>query len=223
MKFYLESYQCKHLVLACGHDDGYAPWLGQFVGDKKVAGRITLVEGNPFPAKMRNLGLKTTQFPSIFNNAVPQTPWKTPPRMQANSSGASSQNGSNAQPSGEGAAEVKSPAGTNPTALSDRLGPVIFDDSGRRIDKPLHVDKAALARIRKASLCYYYYLRGQCTTSCQRNHIYRTLTDEEFDALWDQARQGRCSRSRKADKKGVEDCCDALCVYGHGSNVDVKS
>ncbi|KAH7381300.1 hypothetical protein DE146DRAFT_637050 [Phaeosphaeria sp. MPI-PUGE-AT-0046c] len=198
MKFYLESYQCRHLVLACGHDDGYAPWLGQYVGDKQVAQRITLVEGNPFPAKMKSLGLKTVQFNSIFNNIGSQTPWNAPSRAQA-----------------------MTPS-NNPEANSYRLGPVIIGDKGRRIDKRLHVEKATSDRIKKAWLCYYYYLRGQCTTPCQKSHMYRPLTPEEFDALWEQARQGRCSRSRKVDRKGGEDCSDALCVYGHGNYVDAQ-
>lgn len=226
MKFYLESYQCKHLVLACGHDDGYAPWLGQFVGDKQVAQRITLVEGNPFPAKMRSLGLKTIKFNSIFNNIGAQAlsgpsfrSQATPPAPTRTDSG---QGGSSKQSTTQGLGEMRGPAGINPGAHSDRLGPVIIDDSGRRVDKPLHVEKAAHDRMKKTSLCYYYYLRGQCiNTPCQRNHVYRPLTHEEFDALWDQARQGRCARSRKVDRKGGEDCSDALCVYGHGNSVSV--
>jgi uracil-DNA glycosylase len=202
-------------VLACGHDDGYAPWLGQFVGDKQVAERITLVEGCPFPVKMRNLGLKTTQFSSVFNqvarSAAPRardTPATVPDISAENIS-------SSKLPKAMGAAISGAIAGQNPRAQSDRLRPVLNSQSGRRIDKPLLVDRAIVDRIKKASLCYYFYLRGQCIMPCRRNHDYRALTDEEFDALWDQARQGKCLRSTKVDRKGGEDCSDVMCVYGH--------
>jgi len=208
-------------LLACGHDDGYAPWLGQFVGDKQVAERITLLEGSPFPAKMRNLGLKTTRFSSVFNNV-------TQPAVSASLVGPAwgraitstvaetvANRGSN---SGRllmaGAVEFGAAAGHNP---QDRLGPVLTDHAGCRIDRPLQVNKAVVERIKKGSLCYYFYLRGKCTTKCSRNHLHRALTDEEFDALWEQARQGRCSKSRKADRDGGDDCSDVMCIYGHGS------
>lgn len=159
---------------------------------------------------MRNLGLKTIQFSSVFNNVVPQPMWASPARGQAGSS----------TMVGKFTGRGSGPAGHNPRAQSERLGPVWKSQSGRRIDKPLHVDKMAADRIRKASLCHYFYLRGQCVTVCQRNHVHRPLTDEEFDALWDQARQGKCAKSRYMDRKGGEDCQDMLCVYRHTSDAD---
>ncbi|KAH8598631.1 hypothetical protein B0O99DRAFT_684021 [Bisporella sp. PMI_857] len=224
IKFFLETFQCKHLVLACGHDDGYAPWLGQFVGDKQVVERITLLEGSPFPAKMRNLGLRTTRFSSVFNNV-------TQPAVSASLVGpawgraitptvaeAVADRGSNSERLlTAGSVHLGGPAGHNPQAQLDRLGPVLTNHAGRRIDRPLQVNKVVVERIKKCSLCYYFYLRGKCTTKCLRNHLYRSLTDEEFDALWEQARQGRCSKSRKVDREGGDDCSDAMCIYGHGS------
>ncbi|KAK1240176.1 hypothetical protein MKX08_007618 [Trichoderma sp. CBMAI-0020] len=73
IKFFVDSPQCKHLVVACGHDTGYAPFLGQFVGDKQVAERITLLEGTPLPAVIQHLGLKKTRFTSVFNETLRPT------------------------------------------------------------------------------------------------------------------------------------------------------
>ena len=71
MKFYLESPQCRRLILACGHDSGYAPFLGQFFGEG-FAGRITLLEGgSKFPPAIKQLGLETTSFSSLFHDVVP--------------------------------------------------------------------------------------------------------------------------------------------------------
>lgn len=220
IKFFLESFQCKHLVLACGHDDGYAPWLGQFVGDKQVAERITLVEGSPFPAKMRNLGLKTTRFSEVFSEVaqsavVAGNVWgQVVPLPMAETA---AERGSNSKWK-----TTTGPPYHNPKSQCDRLGPILKDQGGRRIDRPLQVNKAVVDRIKKGSLCYYFYLRGQCQTGCQRNHSHRPLTDDEFDALWDLARQGRCSKSRRVDRNGGEDCSEILCVYGHGKQADRK-
>ena len=103
-------------------------------------------------------------------------------------------------------------------AQPDRLGPVLRDQDGRRVDRPLKVSKPILERVKKGSLCYYLFLRGSCISpTCGRSHAYRLLTDEELDALWQLARQGRCYKSQKADRYAGDDCSDALCVYGHRS------
>ena len=211
-------------MLACGHDGGYAPWLGQFVGDKQVAERMTLVEGSPFPTKMRNLGLKTTQFSSVFNNVTQSAIVARPAWEQAVTSTVAEIAGERSSdprgPTKTAAVELGGPAGQNLRAQSNRLGPMLTGQDGRRMDKPLHVDKAAADRIKRGSLCYYFYLRGKCVMNCPRNHVHRPLSNEEFDALWDQARQGRCSTSRKVDREGGDDCSDMMCIYGHGSEAD---
>src|SRR5437763_12528847 len=67
VKFFVESPQCKHIVLGCCHDSGSAAFLGQFVADKLTLERITLLEGNPVRPSIRSLGFKTaTQFLSLF-------------------------------------------------------------------------------------------------------------------------------------------------------------
>jgi hypothetical protein len=203
-------------VLACGHDSGYAPFLGQFVGDKQLAERITLLEGSPFPAAISGLGLKSTQFNSVFNAVPPPPPVSAglvgPTRGRGVAStvaGTLTDRGSNAgRPMGF----------RNPQARSDRLGPVLTDQAGHRVDRPLRVNEAVVENLKKGSLCYHYFLRGDCVLpTCRQNHVHPPLTDEEFDALWSLARQGRCFKSRKADRDPGDDCSDAKCVYSHRS------
>lgn len=214
-------------MLACGHDSGYAPFLGQFVGDKQVAERITLLEGSPFPAAIRDLGLKKTQFASVFNTAArpavsigfPGPAWGRGGVMSTVSAPLANQGGNVGRPMAIGWREPGTPfKGYNLQAQSDRLGPVLTDISGHRVDKPLQVNEVVVERIKKGKLCYYLFLRGECVSEkCDRNHVHRPLTDEEFDALWWLARQGQCFKSRKANRDGGNDCSDEMCVYGHRS------
>jgi hypothetical protein len=213
-------------VLGCGHDSGYAPFLGQFVGNKHVAERITLLEGSPFPSAIRDLGLKKVKFGSVFNKV-------TRPALSTGLSGSGLRctmptvagrppdHGNFSRPMAVGRGVLVEPETPkkqyhNPFAQTSRLGPVLTDQSGRRFDRSLDVDQAVVERIKKGTLCYYLFLRGECVSpACARNHVHRPLTDEEFDALWLLARQGRCYKNRKADRDADNDCSNAMCVYGH--------
>ncbi|KAL6699115.1 hypothetical protein J3F84DRAFT_243156 [Trichoderma pleuroticola] len=216
VKFFVESPQCKHLVVACGHDTGYAPFLGQFIGDKEVAERITLLEGSPFPAVIKNLGLKKTRFTSMFNEVVqPVVP--SGPAGSAWSNVATTNRPTNSEPGPSSAPVAPLRGYQNPKAQSDRLGPVLKDNRGRRFDRTLQVNDAIVERLKKGSLCYYFFLRGECLlSSCRSNHAHRPLTNEEFDALWWMARQHVCFKNRKVDRTG-SDCSDVRCIYGHKS------
>lgn len=99
----------------------------------------------------------------------------------------------------------------NPAAKPERLGPVLRNDHGRRIDKQLDVDIHApeFQALRKSNRCNWYYLRGECS-GCERRHDLEPLTDQEYDWLWFSARQALCYKV-----KGSRDCDDAKCIYGH--------
>ncbi|KAM0452695.1 hypothetical protein ACHAPV_009314 [Trichoderma viride] len=220
IKFFADSPQCKHLVVACGHDTGYAPFLGQFVGDKQVAERITLLEGTPLPAVIKNLGLKKTRFTSVFNEV-------TQPVESSRSVGSSWSSVAEANRPTDSEPRWSVPVAPlsgyrNPKAKADRLGPIMTDDSGRRVDRPLQVKAAIVERIKIKSLCYYLFLRGECVmSSCFRNHFHQPLSNEEFDALWSLSRQNGCYTHRKADRTG-SDCSDVMCVYGHKSSTKAE-
>jgi hypothetical protein len=190
VKFYIESLQCNHIVLGCCHDSGYAPFLGQFVADNSASERITLLEGSPFPPSIKALGFKrTTRFQTVFTGA-----WA--PCLNRILSSSSSP-------------LTLPPVFSIKGVQSERLGPVVVNSIGLRYDRPLHAKQALVERLKKANLCQWLFLRGECV-GCGHNHGYCPLTDAEFDALWVLARQGRCFKDRKGDS-----CSDPKCIYGH--------
>ncbi|KAH8200805.1 hypothetical protein TruAng_005042 [Truncatella angustata] len=202
-----------HKIRACGHDKGYAPFLGDLVSDQQVAQRITLLEGSPFPKVIQDLGLKKVRFSSVFNKAMLPT---VRPRMSGQSwSGVMTANRSiGAEPGVPLGPMMPFTGYHNPRAKSSRLVPISKGENGRRLDRPLQIDDATVERIKKGALCYYLYLRGECVSGkCRRNHTFRQdLSDDEFDALWSLARKhGWCYESQKADS----DCSDEMCVYRH--------
>ncbi len=78
-------------------------------------------------------------------------------------------------------------------ALTERLGPVFRDETGKWV----------------AKLLGWYYLRGTCD-GCDRNHVPTPLKAREFDCLWFLTRHGLCFKIRMG-----KDCDDPKCVYGH--------
>ncbi|KAK8006948.1 hypothetical protein PG989_000938 [Apiospora arundinis] len=224
ISFFVDSFQCKHLMLACGHDTGYAPFLGQFVGNKHVVERITLIKGrSQLPPDIQKLELKTTQFDAVFKGLsaiatftqVAGTVWGHTPNIFKPSAQLTQ---------GEGLKDMKprilkTQSGfTNPAAQSSRLGPVIRDNKGHRVDKSLQPDRTVVDRIRRGKLCYSLYLRGECAPEkdkCANNHVHRPLETVEFDALWWLARTQTCYANWK-DRTG-NGCADDRCIYGHGT------
>lgn len=120
--------------------------------------------------------------------------------------GATPDSGSNTGPS------IRVAIREDPKAKWERLGPIQYDERGRRIDWPLPVDDAVAKSLKKEKLCFFLYLRGECKLPrCQLHNRHKTLSDAEFDALWSLARQSQCYTSKRG-----ENCLDEKCVYGHG-------
>jgi hypothetical protein len=96
---------------------------------------------------------------------------------------------------------------------SNRLGPIIRNSAGKRIDKSLNVNESLVNVMKKHNLCSWHYLRADCTmASCSRNYKYpRPLSLTEFDAQWCISRQGMCFHLRKGADRD-----DDQCMYGHG-------
>lgn len=207
-EFYLDSFQCKHLVLGCVHDGGYASWLQRFVGDAQMADRMTLIEGHSFLPSIRRLNLSSTRFDNVFQG---------PPTVRESPSYAAT---AATRPSEDPKFPKADLSGVvHLEVQSHRLSPVVRDASGKRIDRPLKVNKAVADRIARSELCYWLYLRGRCEiandSGHKRNHCHRSLTDTEYDALWFHARAGRCRRSVEAEQGKGLGCIDPLCVHRH--------
>lgn len=180
---------------------------------------------------MRDLRLKTTQFSSVFTNMVTQ------PAVSAGSAGPMFGRG-NLVAGGNVANKWHGVMNNNNNmavpyshfkikAQSERLGPVVTDQAGRRVDKPFppsQPSEIVIERLRGQSLCYHLFLRGECVLQgkpCRKNHAHAPLTEDEFYALWALARKSGCFKSRKAgsgDRIVANDCSDPKCVYGHLSS-----
>lgn len=186
LRFFADSSQCKHILLACCHDSGYAAYLGQFVADKSTLERITLLVGSPAEPSIKKLGFRhVIQFHGVFTYT-------------------GSQEGTYSSVQGGQVFSYMVP----PRQFA-RLGPIPANNSGGRADPPLSVNPEVVDRMRRLNLCSWLFLRGECK-GCSRHHRHSPLSDVEFDALWYIARQGRCFKDRR------EGCSDPKCIFGHG-------
>ena len=159
--------------------------------------RITLLHGDVIHPRIAELGFRETlQLKSVFAPRKPSAVSKDFTNAKAPSTSVA-------------ASLIKDPL--NPAVSSDRLGPVLRDDTGKRVDKLLSVDPNTpyMNFLSHANLCGWYYLRGKCD-GCDRNHVPPPLKAREFDCLWFLTRHGLCFKVRKG-----KDCDDPKCIYGH--------
>lgn len=61
MRFYMQMPQCKHILLACGHDSGYAAWLQEFASEPANKTRITLMAHPNMHKDVLKLGFRVTR------------------------------------------------------------------------------------------------------------------------------------------------------------------
>lgn len=116
LSFFVGNWQCKHIVLGACHDSSYASFLGKFAADVSTRDRITLLYNNAIHPRIVAPGFKkAVKLDTVFA-----------PRLLVELST------STAVFTGNGF--------TNPFTLSERLGPVLRDTEGKRIDKKLKVD-----------------------------------------------------------------------------------
>lgn len=179
--FHCESWQCKSVLLGCCHDAGYAPFLSELASDGSKASKITLLKSGDSSSVINHLGLSTTTFRGLFVSHESSHESSNSPRMHV-----------------------------YPYAKIHPLEPIARNKLGLRLDRPLEVIEAVVIRLRKADLCHWYFLVGQCR-GCSRVHDpVRQLSTMEFEALWYIARQGECYNSRRK-----RPCDDVKCIYGH--------
>ncbi len=114
---------------------------------------------------------------------------------------------------------IHGPPFVNPSSPSNRLGPILYNDAGQRVDKKLHVnlESTFFGLLRRERLCPWYYLRGKCE-GCDKKHFILPLNAKEFDCLWYTTRGGLCYKLLKGRV-----CEDPLCVYGHEKGCQIGS
>ena len=205
LNFYIGNGQCKHIILGCSHDGGYAPALEKFAAEDSTRDRITLLNGGPMHPQIAALGFsKTLTLRTVFG--LQEVKKATPAAAVIPTSAILSSPGSSSTQN-SGSRLVLA----NIERIAERLGPVLRNAAGQRIDKPLHIDtnSAYIQVLKKSNLCMWYYLRGECT-GCNRNHFVGPLQPHEYDCLWYLARNALCWKVQKG-----KDCDDPNCIYGH--------
>ena len=191
---YIDNFQCKHIVLGCCHDTGYVPFLEQFAANDSICERITLLQGGTIERGIATLGFKRTlRLGTVFgSDEANDFVVATPPYLPTTPSSL-----------------VSKPPYINPEIDSERLGPVLRNEEGQRIDKKLFVTDASVKAVRSGRLCHWFYLRGECT-GCPRLHTLPPLDLKTYNAVWFISRQALCNKIRKG-----KDCDDPKCIYGH--------
>lgn len=213
--FYIGNPQCRHILIGCCHDAGYVPVLKQYSAHASSTERITLLSAGRDRPDIESLGFRIT---SIFEPLFPRS--VSPPFISGTPSPTAVQQSVDAilaAATRENAIlAVSSATRENPVNNSGRLGPILRDRTGKRVDKRLSVDEALISAMRRYNLCGWYYLRAECGMSwCSRNHNYpRPLSLAEFDALWCITKQGICNRFQEG-----QDCNDDKCIFSHGQDV----
>ena len=207
LEFFISNHQCKHIIFGACQDSGYAPFLGKFAADASARNRITLLQGPNTHPRIAALGFKRSlKLDTIFSPHG----MSANPAVQPAVSSKSSSPPVIARSAGSASAPGQYVA-INPAPLFERLGPVIIDGEGKRVDKVLNIDVTSpyINVLRQNKLCPWYYLRGRCE-GCDKSHVASPLKAKEFDYLWYVARQGVCFKVRKGKV-----CNDDKCIYGH--------
>ncbi len=161
------------------------------------------MKGSVIHPRIANLGFKHIhEFDTVF--APKAVPLVVLPKFMSSSS---------ALPVRPSSTSTAAQGFINPSPFSERLGPVLYNEEGKRVDKVLDIDLTSpyLNFLRQNSLCYWYHLRGRCDGSCVRKHVVaHPLSALALDYLWYLARGGLCKKVRKAKL-----CDDPKCFYGH--------
>jgi hypothetical protein len=65
-RFFISNYQCKHILFAGCHDNGYLNTLQQYQFDEAMVSRISLIESIPAQSGFGELGFPLIRFESVF-------------------------------------------------------------------------------------------------------------------------------------------------------------
>ena len=199
LRAYVENPLCQHILLGLCHDLGYVPFLREWEAPSPIWKRITLIKGGQLLLPMESLAFnKTTDIDSVFSSESDVA------LAEASTLGAG-------LPNKLGIRYTSPRVASHANNFQIKLGPIVRDKAGNRIDREIKVNDKLLEAIKPARLCSWYYLRGECNMDCGKSHKYhKPLTDPEFNAVWWLARQGQCFRIKKG-----KDCDDDKCVYSH--------
>ncbi|KAL9034242.1 MAG: hypothetical protein Q9180_005515, partial [Flavoplaca navasiana] len=138
--------------------------IQKFVANESVRNRVTLLEGYQVSPAIRSLGFKRkVRFPSVF------APGWTP--IAQNSA-------SQAQiPTPVTASRATKGPFQCSAVDASRLGPIMKNGQGKRMDKYLSVDPGTVQALMEKNLCTWLFLKGFCA-GCERNHAHPPLNEQ---------------------------------------------
>lgn len=207
LNFHLKNENCKMVMLAASHDNGYARVLSSILADGVEVERVVLLEGGRVGKEFQGLPFRRVKLGGVFREGYPSQ----------NTSGAGSGGGQ-----GHNAFRQKNlpegpppPYTTPPTPV-----PPSQPKQGKkdRTIYPAPIPRPSVALLHrvgaiKPAPCYIHYLAPWACPSgqkCTYNHTYQ-FSQEEFSALKFLAQGGRC-------KDGIA-CKNIKCFYGHRCQV----
>lgn len=190
---------------AC-HDNGYVRLLEDYVDDKEVFDRVTLLRSFRVGREVNELGLKSMTMNSVFRDRPVKVDDVSRPLVE--------------QPAAPTASTALSTGVTWATAAGrsaendsqGAAGAVYVNKQGQRVDKKLPEPAKKdlenwIHKTKKVNMryCRSYHLNGSCSGGCGYSH--GPLTDGEKLAYRRQLRLEVCHT-------GLQ-CRDSFCFYGH--------
>ncbi|KZF24460.1 hypothetical protein L228DRAFT_259674 [Xylona heveae TC161] len=229
LDLFIHNHQCKHILFACTHDNGYVPVLDQYRVDEKLRSRVSLLNAMPMASGFIELPFRSVEFPAVFRSEPLPPPKPIAPPVAVRKPSAES-NSISEPVSFASAAATALPAKTSspvngglviqvsgstpkPKITMDMLGlgVILLNSEDQRVEPELGkydpaVYQQSLRTNKLKGVCNKYHLLGTCTSSnCPFSHA--KLTEEEKMVLRYNTRKSPCSY-------GLE-CRDFYCLYGH--------
>jgi hypothetical protein len=201
----IDNIQCKHIILACGHDSGYAGALRPYATKASGLHQISLLATGTIRTEILNLGFKsTTMFMPLFQCGDKAVAGAGQAELWSAKLTSAVPNQLFSEP---GSSLVE-----KPIPNSRRLGLVLYGPDGKRVDRKLKVDKNLVNAMNHKGFCFRHYLRGDCVKPCGHKHDYPSpLNDKDFDAMWYLCRS--LNKCRQMMNGG--NCRDDGCMFGH--------
>ncbi|KAL2871644.1 CCCH zinc finger DNA binding protein [Aspergillus lucknowensis] len=213
----INNVHCRWIVFCGSADNSHARLLGGYEKSNEKWQRVSLVEGPPFAAEVRQVAknFQTTKFENVFMSKKLETNKKSPERMSPPLIGpnyaAALKVPATVTPPDAGLAPT--PALKSGSGIPDALKPhlrVLLNENDERVDTPLRPSKDNVSALKSSKLCNAFYILGKCPGTpenpCEHNHKRRLSGSDLVDLL-------SLSRSRPCHA-GLW-CVDPQCLFGH--------
>lgn len=207
--FFANGRQCKHIILGCCHDPGYASLLEPHRVNDALISRVTLVEPSrlgwqykdlPFPSMKMNSNIFRDPGHIVGRQATPKAMNVASPSSTRSSS-----------VSGSNCSTPRDPL----TSPNRPLYPVdiVLNKDNERLDgkigeQNVMASESVKRRLTEQNVCFSFHLKGKCMARrCPSSHD-RTFSQDEVIALAKVVRRTTPCNFGSA-------CRSAVCMFGH--------